>query len=111
MDKYKIVGKRCIALKDFGNVKKNDIGGLIDRYSNLSQDGDCWIFDGCQVSGNARIVDDACLHGRVHLFGSALAICDALLVGNFSDGSNLYNTGTYNEKIEEGDCGCENKRY
>ena len=30
------------ALIDFSNVKKGDVGGKIDNYDNLSQEGDCW---------------------------------------------------------------------
>ena len=32
---------RIKALKDFGDVKKGDLGGWIEKESNLSQDGNC----------------------------------------------------------------------
>ena len=35
------------ALINFGNVKKGDIGGRIDNYDNLSQEGDCWVYVKC----------------------------------------------------------------
>lgn len=46
------------ALKDFGNVKKGDIGGFVESEDNLSQDDDCWIYDNAVVCGNARIKNE-----------------------------------------------------
>ena len=34
---------RIKALKDFGNVKKGDLGGFIEKTDNLSQEGNCWV--------------------------------------------------------------------
>lgn len=44
---------RIKALRDFGNVRKGDIGGWIECEDNLSHGGDCW------VNGNAIICSDA----------------------------------------------------
>ena len=68
---------RIIALKDFSNVKKGDRGGLIAREDNLSQDGDCWIYDNARVSENARIYENArisgkaCVSDNAKVYGSA----------------------------------------
>ena len=40
---------RIKALKDFGNVKKGDLGGYVEREENLSHSGDCWIYDKAKV--------------------------------------------------------------
>ena len=40
---------RIEALKDFGNVKKGDKGGWIEKEANLSQDGDCWVYGDAEV--------------------------------------------------------------
>jgi len=45
------------ALKDFGNVKKGELGGWIEKEDNLSQNGNAW------VSGNARVYGDLKLIG------------------------------------------------
>jgi len=45
--KYKIVDGRCVAIRDFGDVKTGDVGGRLETERNLSHHGDCW------VSGNA----------------------------------------------------------
>ena len=64
---------RIRALKDFGNVKKGDIGGYVESEYNLSQEGDCWIYNNataCEnsiVSGNSEIKDHAivCVHAEI----------------------------------------------
>lgn len=58
---------RIKALKDFGNVKKGDIGGYIQSENNLSQFGDCWIYDNAVVRDNAKIYNNAviCDNARV----------------------------------------------
>lgn len=54
---------RIRALRDFGDVKAGDLGGFIEKESNLSHDGDAW------VSGDARVEsdNDICVFGY---FGS-----------------------------------------
>ena len=69
---------RIKALKDFYDVKKGDIGGYIQSENNLSQLGDCWIYDNAKVYGNAVVVGNAkvCDYARVHnnarVFGNAI---------------------------------------
>ena len=36
---------RIKALKDFNDVKKGDLGGFIQNEMNLSQDGNCWVYN------------------------------------------------------------------
>jgi len=43
------------ALKDFDNVKAGDLGGYIEKESNLSQEGNCWAFGNARLYGNARV--------------------------------------------------------
>ena len=40
---------RIEALKDFGDVKEGDKGGYVENHSNLSQYGNCWIYDTAKV--------------------------------------------------------------
>jgi len=58
------------ALKDFGNVKKGDLGGWIEKESNLSQEGDCWVSDNAEVSGNARICGNTWVSGNAWVCGN-----------------------------------------
>lgn len=49
---------RIRALRDFGDVKKDDLGGWIESEENLSHAGNCWISSLGVVFGGARIRDD-----------------------------------------------------
>jgi len=64
---------RIRALKDFGNVKKGDIGGFVESEENLSQDDDCWIYGNAVVCGNTVICDRAIVCYNV-------VICDNAMV-------------------------------
>lgn len=50
---------RIRALKDFNDVKQGDVGGFVESESNLSHDGNCWIYDNAIVHGAARVERDA----------------------------------------------------
>ena len=84
MQKYEIIDDQndehyghIKALTDFGDVKKGDIGGKIDSYDNLSQEGDCWVHTGAQVrgdakvSGNARVYDHAKVYDNARVYGDS----------------------------------------
>lgn len=43
---------RIQALKSFSDVKEGDIGGFVQGENNLSQFGNCWIYDYAEVSSN-----------------------------------------------------------
>ena len=74
---------RIIALKDFADVKKGDKGGLIEKEENLSQEGDCWVYEDaviCEnayvfgsaiVSAYAKVSGDARVYGKAKLYDSA----------------------------------------
>lgn len=49
------------ALKDIPchNVKVGDLGGYVENETNLSQEGDCWIEDGCVVSGPIKVLESS----------------------------------------------------
>ena len=54
---------RIEAVRDFGDVKKGDKGGYIEKEENLSHKGDCWIYELARLYGNAEIYDDASVCG------------------------------------------------
>ena len=82
----KVVGRvklhQIVSLRDFGDVKKGDIGGWIEKYSNLSHEGDCWVYDNAMVFGNAKIIDNARVGGNAKVGDNALVFDDALVGGN-----------------------------
>lgn len=50
---------RIRALKDFSDVKKGQFGGYVESEENLSQSGNCWIYDDSIVCKGARVIDNA----------------------------------------------------
>lgn len=83
-NKIEILGRTFYgirACKNFGNVKAGDLGGYIEKPENLSQEGDCWVYDNARVYSNARVYgnalvyDDAEVYGDVWVYGNA-RVCD-----------------------------------
>ena len=73
---------RIKSLKDFGNVKKGDKGGFIEKECNLSQSGDCWVYDNAKVYNNAKVFDYADIYGNAEIFGNAIVSGNARVYGN-----------------------------
>ena len=92
---------RIKALRDFSDVKKDDLGGYIANEGCLSHSGDCWVYDksnkvlsgeitgnaivngfgsrkdniidgNIKISGNAKIVYEVDIYGRVELSDNCL---------------------------------------
>ena len=103
--KYELLKDDCIkherktlyrirALKDFGDVLEGEVGGYIENKSNLSQRGNCWVYDNAKVFDNAKVYDNAkvfdnakiCgvafVYGNAEVFGSAIAFDNAHISGN-----------------------------
>lgn len=84
---------RIEALKDFNNVKKGDKGGFVESELNLSQKGNCWIYDdacvydGGRVEGDAYVFDNAQVFNNAHIYedaqvdGDAKVCCNAKVCG------------------------------
>lgn len=64
---------RVRALKDFSDVKAGDLGGYIGMEFNLSQEGNCWVYNNAKVRGNATVAGQSMLLGRT-------IICDESLI-------------------------------
>ena len=73
---------RIKSLKDFGNVKKGDKGGFVEKEENLSQSGDCWVYDNAKVYNNAKVFDYADIYGNAEIFGNAIVSGNARVYGN-----------------------------
>jgi NDP-sugar pyrophosphorylase family protein len=80
--------RRIKALKDFSNVSKGDLGGYVHGYRNLSQEGDCWIYDEAvvmdfaRVSGNAKICDYATVKETAKVSGNVQISENAWIIGD-----------------------------
>ena len=51
----------------FGNVNKGDLGGYIEKESNLSQEDNAWVSGDARVSGNAWVYGDARVYGELKI--------------------------------------------
>ena len=79
---------RIEALKDFGDVKKGDKGGYVEKEENLSQSGGCWVYrdaavyGSAKVYGDAEVYDDAAVYGDAQVYGDARVYGDASVHGD-----------------------------
>ena len=62
---------RIIALRDFGEVKKGDLGGFIEKESNLAHDWNCWIYNDAVVRDDAMVCGEAKVYGEAKVCGNA----------------------------------------
>lgn len=60
---------RIEALKDFGDVKKGDLGGWVEKENNLSQEGNCWVYDNACVYDNAIVTNNATVRDEASVYG------------------------------------------
>ena len=70
------------ALKDFSDVKKGEIGGYVKSYCNLSQKGNCWVYESAVVSRNGLVTDNAKVSGLVHITDNAKVTENAEVSGS-----------------------------
>lgn len=73
--------RRIRALKDFGSVKAGELGGWIESERNLSQDGDCWIYDDAIVCDNAAVCGDATVGKYARVCNTATVYGNAVING------------------------------
>ena len=70
------------ALKAFGNIRKGQLGGYIAHERNLSQTGDCWVYENAEVSEDARVVHNAMLRDFSKATGNARIYNNVVLLDN-----------------------------
>ena len=73
---------RIIAIIDFGDIKKGDIGGWIENERSLDQNGNAWVSGNAQVYGDARVYGDALVSGDAWVYGNARVFGNAQVYGN-----------------------------
>lgn len=87
MKKYEFTGEtkivngvtlcHIVTVRDFSNVHKGDFGGWIESEENLSQDGNCWVYDNAQICGNGKICGDARIYEHAKVCDNAQIYGDA----------------------------------
>jgi len=53
-------------------ISDNLLGGYIESEDNLSQDGECFIFDNAKVFENAKVKDNAKVRGNSKVYGNSI---------------------------------------
>jgi hypothetical protein len=74
---------RIKALKDFGHVKKGELGGYVEHDRNLSQIGECWVADNARVMDDAYVYDNALIMDQAVVMGNAQVSEDVIVRGDY----------------------------
>lgn len=104
--------RRIVACKDFGDVKKGDLGGYIADGSTLSQSGTSWIYadskvgNGCHIFSNAKVrnskIRGTALLGNCELVDSVV-FANSLTRINISDNAYVCDSVIYENVSISGD--------
>ena len=91
MKKYEFTGEtkvwlgrtlhRIKAVISFGNVGVGDLGGWIEKESNLDHFGNAWVSGDARVFGDARVYGDARVSGNAEVYGDARVSGNAWVSG------------------------------
>lgn len=73
---------RIVALKDFGQIRKGELGGWVGSYDNLSHEGESWVSSGATVCHGAIVRGDAQVHGQSLIYDDAIVQDKAMVTGN-----------------------------
>lgn len=78
---------RIVAVRSFDYVKAGEKGGWIEKESNLSHEGFCWVYDDAMVfadavvSGNAKVIRHATVCDTAKVYGNAKLMDNAAVYG------------------------------
>lgn len=73
---------RIEALDEFSDLWKGDKGGFVESEKNLSQKGNCWIYDDACVYDGGRVEGDASIWGDSRVCGNSLVTDKAVVTDN-----------------------------
>ena len=93
---------RIRALVEFGDVEAGELGGYVEKESNLGHDGNAWVYD------NAWVYGDAWVSGDARVCGNALVCSDEDYA--YAHGFGSVNRTTTFFRLKDGGvgvrCGC-----
>ena len=73
---------RIRALVEFGDVEAGELGGYVEKESNLGHDDNAWVYGDAQVSGDALVYGNAWVYGDAQVYGNARVYGNAQVSGN-----------------------------
>jgi len=105
---------RIRALVEFGDVEAGELGGYVEKESNLGHDDNAWVYGNARVYGNAWVYGDAQVSGDARVCGNARVCGDARVCGNgdyaYAHGFGSVNRTTTFFRLKDGGvgvrCGC-----
>lgn len=56
------------ALRDFGDVKKGDLGGFIDAETSLDQYDDTWVYKNACIYGKTWFCGNTCVYDGIYVY-------------------------------------------
>lgn len=83
--------KQIVATKDFGNVKKGEVGGWVEFYSNLDQNDESWIDGQSFVYSNSHICRNSIIQG-------------SCIKNSYVQNAKVRNSDLYDSSIEGENC-------
>lgn len=63
-------------------VKAGELGGYVEKESNLSHNGKAWVWDNAEVCGNAKVYGNAQVYGNAKVYGEAEVCGNAEVYGD-----------------------------
>ena len=84
-------------------TRKSDglIGGYIEKLSNLSEYGNCFVYDNADISGNAKVSGNAAIYDDAEVSGNAIISNNAEIYNNSRISGNAIISG--NAQIVNGE--------
>ena len=79
---HRIRAARDFTLADGTPVRKGDLGGWIERESNLSHLGGAWVYGEAKVCGKAWVYDEASVCGKAWVYDEASVYGSARVCGS-----------------------------
>ena len=87
---------RIRALRDFSDVDAGELGGWVESENNLSQEGDCWIYDNAKCVDNARMYDNSTIYNNSEMHHNARMYDNSTIYddGKMYDNARMYDNST-----------------
>ena len=73
---------RIRALVEFGDVEAGELGGYVEKESNLGHDDNAWVYGNARVYGDAQVSGDALVYGNARVYGNAWVYGNARVCGD-----------------------------
>ena len=84
---------RIKALRDFGDIKRGDLGGFVENENNLSHEGNCWLYNNAKAMDDSRLYDNSAMYDYSEISGNS----------EMHDNSTMHGDSEINDSVMYGD--------